>query len=247
MSNLKDTFTHGKALIAFITCGDPDLETTARAIRAAVENGADVIELGIPFSDPTAESAIVQAANTRALLGGVTIDNLFAFVRDLRQTVSVPLVFVTYANVVFSYGTERFLATCAEIGIEGLRLLDVPLEETPEFAPLCEHYAIDLIAAIAPSSGERIARIVRNAKGFLCLHAGFGGADLAEPLRLIRAHTDLPCVIDSDLATPEQAHRMAALADGVMVGSALVSILANDRHNAPERIGAFVRTLKAAL
>lgn len=119
MSRITDAFARGKAFIPFITCGDPDLETTAAAVRAMAEAGADVIELGIPFSDPTAEGPVIQAANARALQAGTTTDRIFDLVRDLRRDVSVPLVFMTYANVVFSYGTEKFLAACRDIGMEG--------------------------------------------------------------------------------------------------------------------------------
>jgi len=137
MSNIREAFKNGKAFIAFITCGDPDLETTAAAVRAAAENGADLIELGIPFSDPTAEGPVIQAANIRALAGGVTTDRIFDFVRELRRDVKIPMVFMTYANVVFSYGSERFISTCSQVGIDGLILPDLPFEEREEFLPEC--------------------------------------------------------------------------------------------------------------
>ena len=143
MSKIKNAFADGKAFIPFITCGDPDLETTAAAVRAAVQNGADLIELGIPFSDPTAEGPVIQGANIRALVGGVTTDKIFAFVRDLRRDVIVPMVFMTYANVVFSYGAEKFISTCREVGIDGLILPDLPFEEKDEFQPLCTQYGVD--------------------------------------------------------------------------------------------------------
>ena len=126
MSNIAKAFDRGKAFIAFITCGDPDLETTAACVRAAVRGGADLIELGIPFSDPTAEGPEIQAANERALKGGVTTDSIFELVKALRRDVSVPMVFMTYANVVYSYGIERFCDRCAEAGIDGMILPDVP-------------------------------------------------------------------------------------------------------------------------
>lgn len=136
MSNIKKAFENGKAFIAFITCGDPDLETTAAAVKAAVQNGADLIELGIPFSDPTAEGPVIQGANLRALNGGVTTDKIFAFVKELRRDVKVPMVFMTYANVVFSYGAEKFISTCRDIEIDGLILPDLPFEEKEEFQSL---------------------------------------------------------------------------------------------------------------
>ena len=167
MSKIKKAFEKGKAFIPFITCGDPDLETTAAVVRAAVENGADLIELGIPFSDPTAEGPVIQGANIRALKGGVTTDKIFDLVRELRQDIEIPMVFMTYANVVFSYGSERFIAACSELGIDGLILPDLPFEEKDEFQPLCRQYGVDLISLIAPTSENRIAMIAKEAEGFI--------------------------------------------------------------------------------
>ena len=150
MSNIAKAFADGKAFMPFITCGDPDLKTTAAAIHAMAANGADLIELGIPFSDPTAEGPVIQGANLRALQAGTTTDKVFDLVREVRRDVTIPLVFMTYANVVFSYGAERFLSTCAEIGIDGLILPDLPYEEKDEFAPLCRQYGVDLISMMRP-------------------------------------------------------------------------------------------------
>ena len=163
MSNIKKAFEKGKAFIAFITCGDPDLETTARAVRAAAENGADLIELGIPFSDPTAEGSVIQGANLRALKGGITTDKIFAFVKELRKDVTVPMVFMTYANVVFSYGAKKFISACRESDIDGLILPNLPFEEKEEFHPICSQYGVDLISLIAPTSKNRIAMIAKEA------------------------------------------------------------------------------------
>lgn len=174
MSNIRKAFENGKAFIAFITCGDPDLETTAAAVRAAVSNGADLIELGIPFSDPTAEGPVIQGANLRALHGGITTDKIFAFVKELRHDVEVPMVFMTYANVVFSYGAERFIAKCKEAKIDGLILPDLPFEEKEEFLPTCHQYGIDLVSLIAPTSENRIAMIAKEAEGFLYIVSSLG-------------------------------------------------------------------------
>lgn len=148
MSKIQSAFENGKAFIAFVTCGDPDLSTTAAVVRAAVENGADLIELGIPFSDPTAEGPVIQAANVRALNGGVTTDKIFELVRELRKDVRVPMVFMTYTNVVFSYGAEKFISTCKETWIDGLILPDLPFEEKEEFLPVCREYGVDLISLL---------------------------------------------------------------------------------------------------
>lgn len=255
MNRISSAFDHGKAFIAFITCGDPDLETTGAAVREAVRNGADLIELGIPFSDPTAEGPVIQEASLRALQGGVTTDLIFAFVEDLRKDVSVPLVFMTYANVVFSYGAERFISSCARTGIDGLILPDLPFEEKGEFLPLCRQYGVSLVSLIAPTSENRVAMIAREAEGFIYLVSSLGvtgtrseiTTDLAPIIRTIRENTKIPVAIGFGISTPEQAGRMAALADGAIVGSALVKILARRGKEAPGEIGNFVRSMKNAL
>ena len=164
--NIKKAFGKGKAFILFITCGDSSLEVTERIVYAMEEAGADLIELGIPFSDPTAEGPVIQAANVRALSGGVTTDKIFDMVRRIRQKTSIPMVFMTYANVVYSYGTERFAKAAAEIGMDGLILPDVPFEEKEEFAIPFKEHGRDLISLIAPTSHERIAMIAKEAEGF---------------------------------------------------------------------------------
>lgn len=255
MSKIASAFENGKAFIAFITCGDPDLATTAAAVRAAVQNGADQIELGIPFSDPTAEGPDIQGANLRALRGGVTTDQVFALVRELRRDVTVPLVFMTYANVVFSYGTERFLHICQEVGMDGLILPDVPYEEKEEFAPLCRKYGVDLISLIAPTSAGRIAMIAQEAEGFLYIVSSLGvtgtrseiTTDLDSIVRIVRQNTRIPCAIGFGISTPEQARKMADIADGAIVGSAIVRLLAQYKKEAPAHIGDYVRKMKQAL
>ena len=255
MSKIAQAFARGKAFIPFITCGDPNLETTAAAVRAAVENGADLIELGIPFSDPTAEGPVIQGANLRALQGGVTTDQIFGLVRDLRRDVTIPLVFMTYANVVFSYGAERFFSACRETGIDGLILPDLPFEEKEEFLPVCRRYGVELISLIAPTSKDRIAMIAREADGFLYVVSSLGvtGArseiktDLASMIEIVRQNTHIPAAIGCGISTPEQAKRMAELADGVIVGSAIVKLLEQHGKDAPGCIGAYVKTMKDAI
>lgn len=252
MSKIARAFENGKAFIAFITCGDPDLETTAAAVRAAVENGADLIELGIPFSDPTAEGPVIQGANLRALSGGITTDKVFDFVREIRRDVSVPMVFMTYANVVFSYGSERFISTCKEIGIDGLILPDIPFEEKDEFQPICKKYGVDLISLIAPTSQNRIAMIAKEAEGFLYIVSSLGvtgtrseiETDLGEMVKLVRENANIPCAIGFGISTPEQAKQMADIADGAIVGSAIVKLLEKHGKDAPRYIGEYVKSIK---
>ena len=255
MSNIRKAFENGKAFIPFITCGDPDLETTAAVVRAAVANGADLIELGIPFSDPTAEGPVIQGANLRALNGGVTTDKIFDLVRNLRRDVEVPMVFMTYANVVFSYGSERFISTCREIGIDGLILPDVPYEEKEEFLPICRRYGVDLISLIAPTSEDRIAMIAREAEGFLYIVSSLGvtgvrseiRTDLGAIVETVRQNTDIPCAIGFGISTPEQAAKMAGISDGAIVGSAIVRLIGEHGKDAPEYVGEYVKRMKEAL
>lgn len=255
MSNIAKAFEHGKAFIAFVTCSDPDLETTGAVVRAAVENGADLIELGIPFSDPTAEGPVIQGANLRALRGGVTTDKIFAFVKELRTEVSVPMVFMTYANVIFSYGADRFISTCRDIGIDGLIVPDLPYEEKEEFLPYCEKYGVDLISLIAPTSAQRIAKIAKEAQGFLYIVSSLGvtgtrneiTTDLDAITKIVRENTKVPCAIGFGISTPEQAQKIAASADGVIVGSAIVSIIAEHGRDAAGYVGAYVKKMKDAL
>lgn len=255
MSKIKSAFENGKAFIAFVTCGDPDLETTAAAVRAAVENGADLIELGIAFSDPTAEGPVIQGANIRALSGGVTTDKIFAFVKELRQDVKVPMVFMTYANVIFSYGTEKFISTCRDIEIDGLILPDLPFEEKEEFLPVCREYGVDLISLIAPTSENRIAMIAKEADGFLYIVSSLGvtgtrseiKTDLKSIVEVVRQNTDIPCAIGFGISTPEQAKKMADISDGAIVGSAIIKLLEKYGKDAPKYIGEYVKSMKDSL
>lgn len=255
MSKIKSAFENGKAFIAFVTCGDPDLETTAAVVRAAVENGADLIELGIPFSDPTAEGPVIQGANVRALSGGVTTDKIFALVKELRQDVKVPMVFMTYSNVIFSYGADRFLSICKEIEIDGLILPDLPYEEKEEFLPVCHKYGVDLISLVAPTSENRIAMIAKEAEGFLYIVSSLGvtgtrseiKTDLKSIVEVVRQNTDLPCAVGFGISTPEQAKKMADLSDGVIVGSAIIKLLEKYGKDAPKYVGEYVKSIKDAL
>ena len=256
MSRIKEAFSHGKAFIPFLTCGDPDLETTEAAIRAMEAAGADLIELGIPFSDPTAEGPVIQAANERALAAGTTTDQIFDLVRRLRADITVPLVFMTYANVVFSYGTERFVSAAAEIGMDGLILPDVPFEEKEEFAAPCRARGLDLVSLIAPTSADRIGQIAREAEGFLYCVSSLGvtgvrqtlSGSVGEMIRLAKtAAPDLPCAVGFGISTPTQAREMAALSDGAVVGSAIVKLMDRYGREAPAHVGAYVAEMKAAV
>lgn len=256
MSKIQSAFAHGKAFVAFITCGDPDLENTVALVKAAAENGADLIELGIPFSDPTAEGPVIQGANLRALAGGVTTDKIFETVREIRKTVATPMVFMTYANVVYSYGMERFCKTAAEIGMDGMILPDVPFEEKEEFAPTCRRYGLDFVSLIAPTSHDRIAMIAKEAEGFVYCVSSLGvtgvrkniTTDVSAMTQLVReANPAIPCAIGFGISTPDQAKHMAQFADGVIVGSAIVKIVGQYGKDAAPYVADYVKSMKDAI
>ena len=255
MSKITEAFANTKAFIPFITCGDPDLDTTVACVKQMVANGASVVELGIPFSDPTAEGPVIQGANLRALTGGVTTDKIFDMVETLRKDVTVPLVFMTYANVVFSYGSDKFLSNCQRVGIDGLILPDVPFEEKGEFSEVCHKYGVELISLIAPTSEDRIAMIAKEAEGFLYIVSSLGvtgvrgeiKTDLSSMVKLVRENSDMPCAIGFGISTPEQANKMSQIADGVIIGSAIVKIIAQYGSDAPTHVGEYVKSITDAI
>lgn len=255
MSNISKAFSRGKAFIPFITCGDPDVATTKAAVLEMVKAGADLIELGIPFSDPTAEGPVIQGANLRALTGGIKTKDVFDLVRDLREETDIPMVFMTYANVVYSYGADDFISTCKDIGIDGLILPDLPFEEKEEFLPICHRYGVDLVSLIAPTSEKRISKIAKEAEGFLYIVSSLGvtgtrseiTTDLGSIVKVVRESTDIPCAIGFGISTPEQAAKMAGLSDGAIVGSAIIKLLEKYGKDAPKHVGKYVKEMKEAV
>ncbi len=253
--NILSAFGHGKALIAFITCGDPDLETTATLVRELERAGADLIELGIPFSDPTAEGPVIQQANMRALANGVTTDQIFDMTRTLRESVHVPLVFMTYANVIFSYGIARFAKTSAAAGINGVILPDVPYEEKQEFSSVFRRHGLDFISMVTPVSGERIKRIAREAEGFVYGVSSLGvtgvradiTSDIDGMVKAVRSQTQLPVAIGFGISTPEQAATISDKADGVIIGSAIVKLIGQHGRNASSPVYEFAKSVRTAL
>ena len=249
MSNLKKAFQNGKAFMAFITCGDPDLQTTEAAVKEAVANGADIIELNIPFSDPTAVDPVIQQANIRALKAGITTDRVFAFVKALRQQISVPLVFSTYANVVFSYGAERFIRTCGELGVEGLIVPDIPFEEREEFLPQCKKYGVALISMLAVTSRQRVAAIAKEAEGFLYIMGcpGTREQELIDLMDTVRQNTDTPCVVCLNGTEAYRLKDVAGKTDGVAVDAPIVSLMTTYGQASAQQVGAYIRRMKEEL
>lgn len=255
MSRIKEAFKNGKAFIPFITCGDPSLDVTKEIVIAMEKAGADLVELGIPFSDPTAEGPVIQQANIRALSGGVTTDKIFDMVKELRRTVKIPMVFMTYANVVFSYGTERFAAGAKEAGMDGIILPDVPFEEKEEFAAIMRKYDLDMISLIAPTSHDRISMIAKEAEGFVYCVSSLGvtgerkeiTTNIGEMVELVKKQKDIPCAVGFGISTPAQAAKMAAGADGVIVGSAIVKLCGQYGADCVKPVAEYVRSMKDAI
>ena len=253
MSKIANAFKggNGKAFIPFITCGDPSLEVTEQLVYAMEEAGANLIELGIPFSDPTAEGPVIQAANIRALSGGVTTDKIFVMVEKIRKHNQIPMVFMTYANVVFSYGTERFIKKASELGMDGLILPDVPYEEKEEFDSVCKKYDMDLISLIAPTSHERISMIAKEASGFVYCVSSLGvtgtrseiTTDIGAMVKLVKKAKDIPCAVGFGISTPEQAKKMAGLSDGAIVGSAIVKLCGTYGKDAVPYVKEYVKSM----
>ncbi len=255
MNRIAKAFADGKVFIAFITGGDPDLETTEKLVLAMAEAGADLIEIGIPFSDPVAEGIVIQDADERALKAGCTTDKLFELVERLRQKTEVPLLFMTYLNPIFTYGKVRFLTRCAECGIDGIIVPDLPFEEKAELADVCASCGVDLISMIAPTSAERIAKIAGEAQGFIYCVSSLGvtgvrreiTTDLSEIIEKVREVTAVPCAIGFGISTPKQAARMAQLSDGVIVGSAIVKLVAEYGRASVEPVSGYVRQMKKSI
>lgn len=255
MSRVKEAFANGKAFIPFLTAGDPELSVTEELIPAMAEAGADLIEIGIPFSDPVAEGIVIQEADLRALAAGTTTDKIFDMVARVRTKTSVPLAFMTYINPIFVYGSERFLSRAAEVGIDALIVPDMPFEEKEELLPLCRQYGLELISLIAPTSKERIHTIAKEAEGFVYCVSSLGvtgvrteiTTDIGEMVSLVKEAQDIPCAVGFGISTPEQAKAMARYADGVIVGSAIVKLIAKYGKDCMQPVCDYVKEMKEAV
>ncbi|WEV67665.1 tryptophan synthase subunit alpha [Bifidobacterium sp. ESL0769] len=246
-----------KAFIPFVTVGDPSIELTEKLVPAMIDAGADLIELGVPFSDPTAEGPVIQEASNRALSAGTTTDDAFALVERLHNDhhIDTPMVFMTYANVLYSYGLERFAHRAAEVGLDGVILPDVPHEEKPEFDEPLADEGLDLVSLIAPTSHERIHSIASDAKGFIYCVSSLGVTGVREEItsdvkgmvREVRSVTDVPAAIGFGISTPEQAATMAADSDGAIVGSAIVRMVGKYGEDAVPYVTDYVRSLAEAV
>lgn len=251
MSKVKNAFANKKAFIPFITAGDPSLEITEQLIIKMEEAGADLIEIGIPFSDPVAEGIVIQEANERALKAGTTTDKIFQMVERVRKKTDVPLAFMTYINPIYTYGTERFLKNCNKCGIDAIIVPDLPFEEKNEVKPFCNQYGVELISLIAPTSHDRIKMIAKEADGFVYCVSSMGvtgvrseiKTDINKMVKLVKEAQNIPCAIGFGISTPEQAEEMSRYADGVIVGSAIVKIVAQYGESCVEPVFEYVKKM----
>ena len=255
MINVNKAFENGKAFIAFLTAGDPNLDTTAKLLPEIANAGADLIEIGIPFSDPVAEGVVIQDADMRALASGTTTDKIFEMVEKVAPSCSSVLAFMTYINVIYVYGVEKFIKKCSEIGVSAVIVPDVPFEEREELTPICDKYGVNFISVIAPTSRERIQMIAKEAKGFLYCVSSLGvtgvrsqiTTNVGEMIALAKEVTDVPCAVGFGISNPQQAKKMAEVSDGVIVGSAIVKIIAEYGENCVPYVVDYVKSMKDAI
>lgn len=255
MNRLDRVFSGRKAFIPFITAGDPSITVTEQLIYSMYEAGADLVEIGIPFSDPVAEGPVIQAADERALAAGVTVDDVFSMMERVRKSCDVPVALMTYVNPVVRYGTERFMKNCSKAGIDAVIVPDVPFEERDELLPFCGRYGITLISMVAPTSGERIRMIAAEAEGFIYCVSSPGvtgiretiGNEAGEMVRAIKTVKDIPCAIGFGISTPEQAAELSRLGDGIIVGSAVVKIVEQYCEDCVGHVAEYVRRMKEAI
>jgi tryptophan synthase alpha chain len=255
MSKIKNAFANGTAFIAFLTAGDPSIEKSCEFILTMEKAGADLVEIGIPFSDPTAEGPVIQAANIRALSVPTRLEDVFRLVTMVRQQSQVPLVFLTYFNPVFNYGTDAFFAKCAETGVDGVIIPDLPYEEREDAAPAAAAHGIDIISMIAPTSQDRIKKIAAVGSGFLYIVSSLGvtgvrseiKTDLQEILDTVHGVTQVPAAVGFGINTPDQAAKIGQYADGVIVGSAIVKIIAQYGDEAAPHLYEYVKSMKEAV
>lgn len=255
MNRIQNVFENKKAFIPFITAGDPDLSVTEQLVPAMAEAGADLIELGIPFSDPVAEGVVIQEADMRALASGTTTDKIFDSVRRIRQKTDVPLAFMTYINPVFAYGVDKFMKNAVDCGIDALIVPDMPFEEREELLPACKKYGMVLIYLVAPTSKERAQAIARESDGFVYCVSSLGvtgvrseiTTNIKEMVDTVKQGKDVPCAVGFGISTPEQACKMSAQSDGVIVGSAIVKMVAKYGINCVGPVCDYVREMKAAV
>ncbi len=246
-----------KALIPFIVAGDPDLALTYRLVLSMAESGGDIIELGIPYSDPLADGPVNQRAAVRALKNKIKIKDIMALVKKIREKTQVPLVYLVYFNCMMQYGIKRFLSDCAESGVDGLVIPDLPYEERQNYKEFFAASSVDIIALAAPTSKDRIDEIVKDASGFIYCVTSTGvtgtrqsfGTDFAPFMEAVAAASPVPRALGFGISSPEQAAALKPYAEGIIIGSAIVQRIEESRDGteAINRVSDFLREVKAVL
>jgi tryptophan synthase alpha chain len=255
MNKISQAFENGKAFIGFVTAGDPNLAVSKEILISMAKGGCDLIEVGIPFSDPIAEGPVIQNANIRALKHSVTTDDVFALVKDVRREIDTPMVFMTYLNVLFKYGYDRFLRNAKDCGVCGVIIPDMPYEEKGELQSVAKNYGIEVVSLIAPTSEDRIKTIASDAEGFVYVVSSLGvtgvrseiQTDLDTITKSVKSVTDIPVAIGFGINTPEQAKKYSDIADGVIVGSAIVKLIEQYAEDAPQKVYDYVKSMKDAI
>lgn len=255
MSKIKNAFDHGKAFIGFLTAGDPSLDKTKEFILSMADAGADLIEIGIPFSDPIAEGEVIQKANLRALSAGTNLPKIFEMVKEVRMKTKIPLVFLTYLNPVFTYGYDHFFKDCSETGVDGVIIPDLPYEEKGELQPFSDKYKVDIISLIAPTSEARIAQIASGARGFVYCVSSMGvtgvrqeiKTDIPSIVKAIRSATNTPVAVGFGISTPQQALEIGQFSDGIIVGSAIVKLIEEHREASARPLADYVKKMKQTI
>ena len=255
MNKIASAFQKQKAFIAYIMAGDPSLEKTAEYILEMQKSGADIIEIGIPFSDPLAEGEVIQAASVRALRAGTDMDGIFSMLEKINDQITIPLAFMTYINPVFIYGYDAFFSRCQKCGISAIIIPDLPFEEQDEVKSVARKYAVDCVTLIAPTSTGRTQSIAKTAEGFVYLVSSMGvtgmrssiQTNLTEIISVIKQNTSTPVAVGFGISTPEQARDIAQTADGVIIGSAIVNIIAKHNGDAAKPLSNYVKSIKNAI
>lgn len=255
MSCIKEAFKDGKALIGFLTAGVPSAEDTLRYMEDLETAGADLIEIGVPFSDPVADGAVIMEADVQALKNKVHLPQVMEIVKAFRKQSETPLVFLTYYNPIFNYGVKKFFEEAKDIGLDGVAIPDLPYEEQMEIRPFADTYGIDIIQIIGPASEERICQNVKNATGFVYIVSSVESANrkadikrnLADIISVIRKTTDTPIVVGLDGHHPEELQKMKEMADGITTGSIVVDMINKNGKKAGKLVQEYMKKLKISI
>ena len=254
MSNIRNAFSN-KALIGFVMAGDPDLDTTKEIIISMAKAGADMVELGIPFSDPIAESSVIQSANLRALKSETYLPRIFEMIKDVRKNTDISIIFHTYINPVFNYGYENFFKMCNETKVDGVVIPDLPYEEKQEIKEYADKNEVDIISFVVPTEEDRIKTIAKEATGFIYFVPSIGATkameghtkELTDVIEILKQSTEIPVAIGFGINTIQQAEFFSKMADGIIIGNAIVKIVEKYGKESANHVYVYVNSLKEVM